>query len=71
MWTNLVSITHFPDRDADHNSGLAAANWIRSQIEMIIKNSSRDDAKIFIVDTIGKDPWSRASFKTKQPLHRS
>jgi leucyl aminopeptidase len=67
MWADLITLTNFPDRAANHNSGIAAANLIRTQVETLVKNSGREDTKIFMVETIGKDPWSGQSFTAKQP----
>jgi len=48
---SLESLTHFPDRSANTTYGMEAAYWIKSQIEIMIKESGRQDVSIFLVTT--------------------
>jgi len=67
LFNNDNSLTQFPDRGANHNTGVAAENWIQTELEKKIKASGRQDASIFTIDTVGKDPISGQSFIVKQP----
>ena len=67
MWNNLITLTQFPDRSVKHESGVAAANWLKTQIETAIKNAGRNDAQVFTVETKGTDPETNKLFQEKQP----
>jgi bacterial leucyl aminopeptidase len=62
MWDNLTTLTSFEDRYADSDNGIAAANWIKTQIETIAKASHHDDVTTFFVDT---DDYKQPSLVVK------
>lgn len=64
MWNNLTQLTQFPDRYSNHQTGLNAENWLKTQLQNMIQNSGRQDASIFTVNTAGNDPWG--PFQKKQ-----
>lgn len=51
MWADFTILTSFPDRGADHDSGVAAANWIKTEVETIAKNYSRNDVSVYFIET--------------------
>src|SRR3989338_1769527 len=51
MWENLTFLTTFPDRCADHDSGVQAAHWIKSQVENIAKKYGRNDISVYFIET--------------------
>lgn len=54
MWKDLTTLTQFPDRYSMSNNGLKAANWIKSQIETIAKNTGHsEDVNVYFVKTGG------------------
>ena len=50
MWDNLSILTQFPDRSSLDQNGVDAANWIKSQLEILIKNSPRKDITIYTLN---------------------
>lgn len=53
MWSSLTTFSSSKDRYADSDEGVAAANWIKSEIETTAKNAGRDDVQVTLVDTDG------------------
>lgn len=54
MWSSLTTFSSSKDRYADSDEGVAAANWIKSEIETAAKNAGReDDVHVVLVDTDG------------------
>lgn len=51
MWNNLTTFTSFQDRYARSNTGVQAAEWLKTQIETIAKQAGRDDVSIHLVST--------------------
>ncbi len=51
MWGNLTTLTNFSDRYANSDTGLQAANWIKSQVEKMVKDNQRTDVSITLVST--------------------
>lgn len=60
MWKSLNIITNahnpegtpdFPDRYANSDNGVAAANWFKDQIEAIAKETNHDDVSVELIDT--------------------
>lgn len=52
MWINLTDLANFKDRYAGSMNGKEAANWLKTQIETLVKNNHReDDVKIYFIDT--------------------
>lgn len=51
MWGWLTFLTTFPDRGADHDSGVQAANWIKTQVEDIAKKYGRNDVSVYLIET--------------------
>lgn len=51
MWSNLTTLSSFPDRYAGSNTGVDAANWIKAQVEQLAKNNNRTDVKAYLVST--------------------
>jgi leucyl aminopeptidase len=54
MWTNLTVLTSFPDRASYHDTGVQAANWLKTQVETMIQISGRKDAIVYTIETNGK-----------------
>ncbi|MDR3491292.1 MAG: M20/M25/M40 family metallo-hydrolase [Gammaproteobacteria bacterium] len=51
MWGNLTTLSNFHDRYANSNTGVEAANWIKSQIEKLAKDNHRSDVSIQLIST--------------------
>ena len=51
MWGNLKTLTEFKDRYANSTYGVKAAEWIKSQVETMAKNSGHNDVTVSIVST--------------------
>jgi leucyl aminopeptidase len=51
MWSNLTTLSSFPDRHASTDNGVKAANWIKTQIESVAKNAGRNDVTAYFVAT--------------------
>lgn len=51
MWENLMFLTMFPDRGADHDTGKQAAIWIKNQIEVTARKYGRNDVSVFFINT--------------------
>jgi leucyl aminopeptidase len=49
MWNDLTTFTNFPDRYPNSDSGINAADWVKSQVEMLIKTSGRDDVTVYTI----------------------
>lgn len=66
MWNNLKTLTRFPDRDARSENGLAAATWIKQQVEHMMRMSKRQDSRLYSIDTQWMDKNGRV-IKFQQP----
>lgn len=56
MWSSLTTFSNSKDRYADSDEGVAAAQWIKSEIETAAKNAGReDDVHVVLVDTDGHE----------------
>jgi len=53
MWNDLTVLSNFHDRYAKADSGAEAADWIKTQVETMVKNNNRDDVKIYTIATGG------------------
>lgn len=53
MWDSLATFSSSKDRHADSKDGVAAASWIKSEIETAAKSAGRDDVSVVLVDTDG------------------
>ena len=53
MWDNLTTLTSFKDRYAGSSNGVKAANWIKTKIETIAKETGHNDVKVYFVNTGG------------------
>ena len=63
MWNRLTTFSGFPDRYSRSDNGVAAANWIKDQVQMIA--SGRSDVSIYFVPTgTYKQPSVVAKFGT-------
>lgn len=51
MWDNLTVLSSFDDRDAQTESGVNAALWIKNKIETIAKETGHDDVTVYLVKT--------------------
>jgi leucyl aminopeptidase len=56
MWTDLAAFTntetsHFPDRYANSNTGLKAAEWLKTKIIELAKQHNRNDISVYTVAT--------------------
>lgn len=71
IWQTLNKLTSYPNRSATEQSGLDAANWLKSTVDTMIIEYNRKDAKTFFINTgwykqpslvtvIGKDIKSSA-----------
>lgn len=55
MLTDTIkTLTKFPDRYVDSDNGVQAADWIRGQLDALIKTSGRNDVQITVFPTINK-----------------
>lgn len=50
MWDNLTALSQFPNRSSLDPHGVDAANWIKHQLEILIKNSARKDVTVYTVN---------------------
>ncbi|HTM64348.1 MAG TPA: M20/M25/M40 family metallo-hydrolase [Gammaproteobacteria bacterium] len=53
MWDRLKSFSSAKDRYANSDLGVAAANWIKSEIETMAKSAGRNDVTVYTVATSG------------------
>ena len=53
MWTDLTTLSSFQDRYADGENGVKAAEWIKTQIETIAKNTGHEDVTVNFIETKG------------------
>lgn len=51
MWANLTHLTSYPDRYAFSDTGVAAAEWMKSTIESMAKDAGRNDVSVRLVAT--------------------
>lgn len=51
MWGDLTALTNFKDRFANSDNGVAAANWIKTQIETLASQYGRKDVSYTFVPT--------------------
>ena len=51
MWNTLTTLTHFPDRYANSDNGVKAAQWLKAQVEEIAKANGRTDVSTFTIST--------------------
>ena len=51
MWTDLTTLTNFADRYADSDNGVAAAAWLKTQVETMAANANRKDVSVRYVAT--------------------
>ncbi len=51
MWDNLTTLTNFKDRYAGSKNGVKAAEWIKTKIETIAKETGHDDVTVYYVST--------------------
>lgn len=54
MWNNLSTFSDFSNRHANSRAGVQAATWLKTQVEAMLKQNNRKDAKVFTVGT-GED----------------
>lgn len=50
-WTNLTTLTAFPDRYADSDNGVAAADWFAQQMKDLATKYNRSDISVRMVKT--------------------
>lgn len=55
LWDSLPILSNFPDRSSETASGVDAAYWIKSQIDMMTKESGRQDITTYMLETKRKD----------------
>lgn len=67
MLDNLSVLTKFPDRGANHTSGVQAANWIHAKVQTMAKKYHRNDVKVYFIETQYKDPMTGEERTLKQP----
>lgn len=53
IWKNLTTLSNFTDRYAGSNNGVAAATWIKNQVEQMAKDNHRTDVTAYFVKTGG------------------
>lgn len=51
----LLTLSSFVDRSYDTEYGVDAANWIKSQVDKLVKESGRKDITTFTIETQGTD----------------
>lgn len=51
MWSNLSTLSSFPDRYANSKTGVAAAEWVKEQIETLAKQYNRSDVTTYTIST--------------------
>jgi len=51
MWSDLATLTRFPDRYVNSYNGLAALNWLKNKMENLIQVSGRKDVSIYTIPT--------------------
>lgn len=53
IWNNLTLFSAAEDRFANHDSGVAATQWIQNSVENYAKIAGRDDVHAFLIPTPG------------------
>lgn len=53
MWSNLTTLTDFHNRYANSDTGVQAAEWIKSKVEAMAKETGHDDVTVYFVKTGG------------------
>lgn len=51
MLDNLTTLTNFKDRYANSQTGVKAAEWIKSQVEKIAADNHREDVNVYTIAT--------------------
>lgn len=51
MWNNLTTLTNYHNRQADSDTGVAASEWIKAQVEKMAKDNNRDDIHVYTIKT--------------------
>lgn len=51
MWTDLTTLTHFKNRNANSKYGRQAAYWFKAQVEALAKINNRDDVSVSLIET--------------------
>lgn len=51
MWTKLTWFTHYKDRYANSDYGVAAANWLKDEVENIARENNRNDVTVYFIPT--------------------
>jgi len=67
IWKNLEVLTKFPDRSADHQSGIQAAKWLQTYVQEMAKTYNRKDVCTYFIETKCKDSVTGEDKEYKQP----
>ena len=51
MWTNLTTYSSYKDRYAGSDTGVQAANWLKTQVENMAKANNRTDVQVYTIAT--------------------
>jgi leucyl aminopeptidase len=51
IWSNLTTLTNFPDRHANSDTGVQAAEWMKTQVETMAKTYGRNDVHVYFINT--------------------
>ena len=51
MWNNLTVLSHFPDRYSNSDNGTKTMDWVKQQIEEMIKITGRNDITFYSIPT--------------------
>jgi leucyl aminopeptidase len=51
MWSKLTTLTQYPDRFANSDTGVQAAQWIKTTVEAMAKTYGRQDVQVYFVTT--------------------
>ncbi|RDI39212.1 M20/M25/M40 family metallo-hydrolase [Aquicella lusitana] len=51
MWSQLTTLTTFPNRMATSDNGKNASDWIKNQVESMARETGHDDVTVYTVST--------------------
>ncbi|MES2218717.1 MAG: M20/M25/M40 family metallo-hydrolase [Pseudomonadota bacterium] len=71
MWASLTTLTNFHDRYSNSDNGVAASNWLKDQVDAMVKSSGRNDVSIRFIPTRSIIAGRAGSFNTSATYKQS
>lgn len=53
MWSDLTTLTNFPDRYSNSDNGVKASEWLKNEIQKLAIKTGHDDVTVYSVPTSG------------------